>query len=454
MKTKDKGEKMNKNSKADEINAMPTKRLFIDILTRDVNVKDCIFDLIDNSVDIYIQKEVSERRKIELKISRDEFVIHDNCGGIEYNFLKDHVFRFGVETLKRDKPILGIYGIGLKRALLKIGKEIEIETDDGVKYCKVLWSIDKWVKHKKWTIPFEKITDSKLGAAQKPYTKILIKNLYPHIQKKFDLESFIKTIEEFIHITYTYFISKHIDFYLNDKGIEPYEIKVRYDEKYKPTKQQKSIEDINVEVICFLDPAPGRTKKELGKRGWNVFCNKRLILVDDTTSITGWTGKKGELPKYHPIYNEFRGIVFIHSNDPSKLPINTAKNNFNTETSIYYEILNLMIKAARPLISYISKKYEKEKSELDEIEEKMEGAEAEETKEEDAEFVSVDEIKDGAVFQAPSKRGPQIKMANITYKKPEKIVKKVKKHFDVRSNKEVGEKTFEYFVDLERLNND
>ncbi len=43
----------------DKIMATPTKRLFIEILTKDISVKDCILDLIDNSVDSYIWNEIS-----------------------------------------------------------------------------------------------------------------------------------------------------------------------------------------------------------------------------------------------------------------------------------------------------------------------------------------------------------------------------------------------------------
>jgi hypothetical protein len=97
---------IDKDMKTDKIEAIPTKRLFIDILTRDISVRACILDLIDNSVDAYIRNELSERREIRLNISEDEFEIFDNCGGIEYNFLKTTVFRFGADIIEKDKPTL------------------------------------------------------------------------------------------------------------------------------------------------------------------------------------------------------------------------------------------------------------------------------------------------------------------------------------------------------------
>jgi len=441
----------NEHGKMDEIDATPTKRLFIDILTRDISVKDCILDLIDNSVDAYIRNEITDRRKIQLNISKDEFRIYDNCGGIEYNFLKTTVFRFGADILERGKPTLGIYGIGMKRAILKMGRKILMETDDRDSYCKIDWDINEWFKSDDWKIPFEYFEDSRLSPGEKPYTKIVITDLYESIKNKFDLDSFINGIKEAIHITYTFFITHNIDFYVNDDvKIEPFVIEARFDDQYKPKKYRDSFKGIDFEITCFIDPKKGRVTRELGKRGWNVFCNKRLILAEDTTNITGWSGAREDLPNYHPIYNEFRGIVFIDSKDPSKLPLNTQKTGLNTETPIYDYIRNKMIRTSRPLIDYLSRKYDEEKDTLDEIEEKA-VAEKEIGEEEEAKYVLLDKIKVGSEFKAPEKQKPKIKMSTINYRRSEKLVKKVKQSLGARSNKEVGEKTFDYYVDFEEI---
>ena len=445
------------HGKHDVIDATPTKRLFIKILTRDISVKACILDLIDNSVDAYIRNEITDRREIRLNISKDEFEILDNCGGIEYNFLKNTVFRFGAD-IKRDKPTLGIYGIGMKRAILKMGKKILMETDDGKSFSKISLDVNEWNNSDNWEIPFEHFENSRLSSGEKSYTKIVVTDLYDNIKDKFNLTSFISSIEEAIHITYAFFITEHIDFYLNnDIKIPPFVIKARSDELYKPSKYQGLFEDVDFEIICFIDPKEGRTTKELGKRGWNIFFNKRLILAEDTTGITGWSGAP-DLPKYHPIYNAFRGTVFISSKDPSKLPLNTSKTGLDTETSIYDYIRNKMIKTSRPLIDYLSRKYNEEKDTLDEIEEKVVAEEESKTVEKEesveANYVPLDEIEVGSEFKAPEEQKPKIKMSNIYYKRPEKLVKKVKQNLKADSLKEVGEKTFDYYVDLEEIENE
>ncbi|HUV02257.1 MAG TPA: ATP-binding protein [Desulfobacteria bacterium] len=288
----------------DKITATPTKRLFINILTKDISVKDCILDLIDNSVDSYIWNEIRGSREIRLNISKNQLEIFDTCGGIDIDFLKKDVFRFGAD-IERNKPTLGIYGIGMKRAMLKMGETILMETDDGQNYCKIKWNIDEWFKTEGWDIPFE-YGDSRLTSGERGYTKIVVNDLYESVKNKFDLVSFITEIKKAIHITYTLFIVKDkIDFYVNDGvKIEPYLVQIRSDDhQYEPAIVKDSFNGVDFEIICFIDPHERRTTKELGKRGWNIFCNKRLILAEGTTETTGWSGEKSDLPKFHPIYN-------------------------------------------------------------------------------------------------------------------------------------------------------
>ena len=89
--------------------------------------------------------------------------------------------------------------------------------------------------------------------------------------------------------------------------------------------------------------------------------NKRLIMINDKSSVTGWSRENNELPNYHNIYNQFRGMVMIESSDPSLLPINTTKNNFNLEHPFYHHIKKRMIETARPIITYLSNKYNRDK---------------------------------------------------------------------------------------------
>src|SRR5579872_1345216 len=120
--------------------AYPRKNFFAQMFTKDISLEDCVLDLIDNSIDgfvksrnmrlsaianeIWIKKpakvHMSELPSIRVKLSESAFEIKDNCGGIDLEDAVNEVFNFG-HPLGYTSESLGVYGIGLKRALFKLG---------------------------------------------------------------------------------------------------------------------------------------------------------------------------------------------------------------------------------------------------------------------------------------------------------------------------------------------
>ena len=251
-----------------KIIAEPTKTLFISILTQDVDPLDCILDLIDNSIDSYTRNGYSDTRQIKLKIGKQSFEIFDSCGGIALEILKKEVFRFGVEEVKRDKPTLGLYGIGMKRALFKMGKKIYLETDDGKTHSVLNLDIDKWKTDKEWEMGFE-YEDSNLES-NFPYTNIKVNSLYPEISEIFNLEKFVNDLKKRVEITYSRFITKGIAIDVNDKLLEPFPLEVRYDDNFKPARYTEEYDDVKIDIICGISP---RTKKRFFRVEWGYrFC--------------------------------------------------------------------------------------------------------------------------------------------------------------------------------------
>src|SRR5438445_10561616 len=125
--------------------AFPRKHFFLEMFTRDISLEDCILDLIDNSIDGLIRtrgidigasllKNGSEnlpksgsRPKIEIRYSNEEFEILDFCGGITRGHALKDVFNFG-HAEGETGGALGVYGIGLKRAIFKIGNHFEMQS--------------------------------------------------------------------------------------------------------------------------------------------------------------------------------------------------------------------------------------------------------------------------------------------------------------------------------------
>jgi len=349
------------------VKSYPTKALFIDVLTRDLDLQACIMDLLDNSIDSYKRHEISTRQEIKITLSDDKFEIYDSCGGIEKEIFLNKAFIFGAEEATRDKKTIGLFGIGMKRAIFKIGKNIEIQSDDGQYLNTLLIDVEKW-KADKINWDFEAASELSKDGTERGFTRIKIVDLNEITKITFTSNSFIEKLKDQIHIMYTIFIKDHVDIYINEIKIIPFDLEITFDDNYKPARYKAIFDDVLVDIICGIEPHKGRTTKETGRRGWNVFINDRLILSDDTSSTTGWDALKGLLPNYHPIYNEFRGLVFLSSEDPFKLPLNTSKNGLNTESKVYHYVLKNMVNTARPVVNHLSRKYNEQKTLSDNIE--------------------------------------------------------------------------------------
>lgn len=436
----------------------PTKKLFIEVLTRDISIRDCIFDLLDNSVDSYTRNKVTDTRQVQISFNADSFSIKDNCGGISKGELLNEVFRLGVVDTEARAKTVGIYGIGLKRSIFKIGRDIVLETDDGNNYCKLVID-DDWIKDENnWTIPLKETSTSRLNG-NKPYTYINITKIRDEAKDLFVAPFFDSNLKKNASIYYSWFINeREIDFIINEEKISGYEITVKASDDYKPVKYQENFEDVEIEIICWIDVSDieeKRKRREKVENGWNVFMNKRLIVLGDTSGLSGWTGERQYLPQYHPIFNQFRGIVLLSTEEPYKLPVNTLKNNFNPESKIYQHLLTKMCEVARPFVNHLSDKYERSKKRMDNTEATVTKDIKEDTDEQQSKHLKESTLADAEYveeFIPPViVEKPKIVETTIQYRKPKERVALVKKILDVGSNWEVGSETFEYFWDGEGL---
>ena len=184
------------------IDASPTKELFLDTLTKDVNITDAILDLVDNAIDGYTRREFEDQRSIDIKLSKSGFSIRDTCGGIDLESARTEVFRFGV--VRGGKHSLGVYGIGLKRSMFKLGSAIVFTSDDGNNYFRVDIDVEKWKEQEGWNFTFSQIAESKNGN----FTRILIKKLKDDAKREFESSRFVNDLRDRISKTYHIFIKQ------------------------------------------------------------------------------------------------------------------------------------------------------------------------------------------------------------------------------------------------------
>ena len=128
--------------------ANPEKRLFISLLTRDIPMVAAFLDLIDNSINaalepiadklttadgyVDILNDNSIQPDVDIRVSfSTEFVkIVDTASGISLATAQQHVFKFGRSQEEENaSDRLSVYGLGLKRAIFKLGRRISIISD-------------------------------------------------------------------------------------------------------------------------------------------------------------------------------------------------------------------------------------------------------------------------------------------------------------------------------------
>ena len=121
--------------------ASPTKDFFVSMLTRDIELGDAILDLLDNCLDGILRTAEEnadgdrpyDGYRAVLEISPEEFSIKDNCGGIPMETAERYAFAMGRPPDAPDHAAatIGMYGIGMKRAIFKLGTNAVVESRFG-----------------------------------------------------------------------------------------------------------------------------------------------------------------------------------------------------------------------------------------------------------------------------------------------------------------------------------
>ena len=175
-----------RQSEDNEIIANPTKRFFVDMLTRDIDLEDAILDLLDNCVDGVVRSGGKSatgdtpysKYFAQITISEQEFKIEDNCGGIDRNTAKHYAFRMGKpdDAPPTEGPTVGIYGIGMKRAIFKMGRDALVTSQTGHDGFAVAFA-PKWFQNNEtWTLRMDDVESTKPAG-----TTITVKQLLPAI---------------------------------------------------------------------------------------------------------------------------------------------------------------------------------------------------------------------------------------------------------------------------------
>lgn len=436
--------------------AEPTKEFFITMLVRDINLKDAIGDLVDNCIDGANRLRGAEGDfkglYINIMVSEDSFEITDNCGGIDIEIAKKYAFRFGrpdgVEDLKYS---IGQFGIGMKRALFKMGKQFAISSVTTKNSFNMDVDVAAWSQTDSWTFNYDDDKDYEDNPISPDLTGTSIKvtTLNKDVQSAFQDDNFLIALQNELELDQLYNLNRGLKITFNEVPLKAKSLKFNVSDEFKIGHWENEIDGVSVKLLVGV----GSQTQELG--GWYIFCNERLIVGPDTSELTGWTGKgKGGVANYHHQYYRFRGYAFFKAEDSEKLPWNTTKTGMNPDSPIFKAVRLQMIEMMRSVINGFLNPLKKEN------ESSYEGERLLNDKLNEAKPINIADIVAIAKYYAPDKAfvHPTPLPSNhkvsegktkITYEADKALVDKLKKVFNVKTNNEVGIETFMYVVNNE-----
>lgn len=322
-------------------------------LSADVSAMECMYDLVDNSIDA-ARNELLKRSgpavdeqglpssyagfHVAIELTGSFVLVRDDCSGMERDDLSHRAFRTGA---KSQHPFgIGHFGVGLKRAIFKLGTTVSLETDNGVDSFDFEFTEQSVLE----------AGDEPLFAVRKPSSgkkgnTLRIGGLRSDVAADFDSSTWVARLADGLRIRYGIFTRKGLAISLNGKPIPAFGPAVR-DRDIGPVKHAKQIMRTEKGVRIFAEAGLHEDYRikdlehdydknrhvEISKeQGWYVVCNDRIILVADRTTRTGWT------TGWHNEYAGFLGWVHYVAADPELLPWDSKKSGINESSEAHRE---------------------------------------------------------------------------------------------------------------------
>ncbi|MEG3135508.1 ATP-binding protein [Rouxiella sp. T17] len=360
------------------VKASPAKVFFVDMLTRDIELTDAILDLIDNCLDGAMRKtaivQPADPNKkyagYEAKITMDRecFTIEDNCGGIPVNVALNQAFRLGNSSFGDDRtlPTIGVYGIGMKRAMFKMGRHSEVQTKTDEDEYKVIVT-PEWLKDDNdWDLPLSYGKHD----LQQCGTKIVITKLRDSVSRLLnDVPVFQSDLINIISHHFAIVITKGFKIFLNGNIINPSLTSLMFDENsfgkangITPYVYKNETNGVTIELAVGFyrdlssdeeDESFLESRNTSEKAGWTIICNDRVVVYADKTRLTGWG--ESNVPGYHTQFIGIAGVVKFTSNDASLLPVTTTKRGIDGNSELYLAVKDYMRDGLKTFTSFTNK---------------------------------------------------------------------------------------------------
>jgi hypothetical protein len=343
------------------VDTTPAKKVVVSSLTRDARPDECLFDLIDNSIDAARQDMCKTGKMtldehglpanydcywIQLDLSTKAIKVADNCGGIDLNHFCEVMLRFGQQS---EHPFgIGAFGVGLNRALFRLGTSSCVITDNGRSVNSVEINHEQYLASGEWAIPASTRTSS---ASENCGTTIEILDPPGALARDLARPEWLEKLKTAAARRYFRLLEKGVEIFVNGESLRPIYPHLREDGQYEIERvRYTEIDGVSVYLVAG-EHAKHRFRSEddfdykvarslTPEFGWTVVCNDRAILVADRSPRTGWEAT------WHNEYNGFVGYVWFVSKNSEQLPWNTKKSDVDVNNEVYQVALEGMRRLA------------------------------------------------------------------------------------------------------------
>lgn len=316
------------------IDGTPQKRLFWSIIS-DYSVSTSICELIDNALDIWLRnrKQANLCVEIELDIHNKSLRITDNAGGIPEPELQVLISP-GATLNSPDENVIGLFGVGSKRAVVALAQTVKIRTRRGEEKTYQIDIDESWLEDEDWEMPIYEVDEIA------PNTTVV-----DLMRLRFTLDA--TTQEELkAHLRETYGRFLHNDRFaikINSDPLEPLLFDTwAYPPSFEPRYYMFEVntengERVGVEIYAGLirdrDPSADNY-------GVYFYCNDRLIMKEVKEPAVGYIRGAAGIP--HPDASLARVIVGFHG-AARLMPWNSTKTAINFNKPVFAALLNILI---------------------------------------------------------------------------------------------------------------
>jgi hypothetical protein len=311
------------------IEAVPSKRLFLSIIA-DYDLDKAICELVDNALDLWIKNGKTKplNVNIDLDSAQQSIDVSDDAGGIPKKELPN-IIGPGRTGNAPTEQIIGIFGVGSKRAVVALAQDIKIKSRFDSAQTHLVEFDDAWLNTESWILPVYDIDEISPNT-----TCISLSRLRMQITP-----TTIQSLEMYLRTTYAMFLLDHgVTIKVNGTPVDPVTFDAwSYPPDFPPHEYSGVIttgdgHQVSVKIIAGLTT---ESSPAAGEYGVYFYCNDRLIARALKSRDVGFIRGIAGLP--HPSVSLARVVLFL--NGPAQcMPWNSSKSGINTNHPVFGSI--------------------------------------------------------------------------------------------------------------------